>query len=318
MVRISCNKIQYNQKINHNLLQSPKKKVKDKKLKTISVAHSPDADDIFMYYAIKFGWVTPSNAKFENIADDIESLNQATLKGEYDICAISFALYPFVKDDYALLKTAVSFGEGYGPKLIKKKGTILKKNFKVALSGEFTTNALLFKIAYPNARITYLNFLEIEEAVLNGTVDAGVLIHESILTYNQELEVEREIWDIWVELSGADLPLPLGGMCLRRSLPLSDAINYENTLIKAVEVANKNRRVLAPMLIEKGLIRVDAATLDKYLDLYANDNSVKMSDLQYKALDKLYELGYKNGFYENLIKSQDFLIPSEYEELRAR
>jgi 1,4-dihydroxy-6-naphthoate synthase len=318
MVRIHCNKIHYNQKINHNLLQSSKKKVKDKKLKTISVAHSPDADDIFMYYAIKFGWVTPTNAKFENIADDIESLNQATLKGEYDICAISFALYPFVKDDYALLKTAVSFGEGYGPKLIKKKGATLKKNFKVALSGEFTTNALLFKIAYPNARITYLNFLEIEEAVLNGTVDAGVLIHESILTYNQELEVEREMWDIWVKLSGGDLPLPLGGMCLRRSLPLSDAINYENTLIKAVEVANKNRKVLAPMLIEKGLIRVDAKTLDKYLDLYANDNSVKMSDLQYKALDKLYELGYKNGFYENLIKSQDFLIPSEYEELRAR
>lgn len=287
-------------------------------MKTISVAHSPDADDIFMYYAIKFGWVTPTNAKFENIADDIESLNQATLKGEYDICAISFALYPFVKDDYALLKTAVSFGEGYGPKLIKKKGATLKKNFKVALSGEFTTNALLFKIAYPNARITYLNFLEIEEAVLNGTVDAGVLIHESILTYNQELEVEREMWDIWVKLSGGDLPLPLGGMCLRRSLPLSDAINYENTLIKAVEVANKNRKVLAPMLIEKGLIRVDAKTLDKYLDLYANDNSVKMSDLQYKALDKLYELGYKNGFYENFIKSQDFLIPSEYEELRAR
>ena len=287
-------------------------------MKTISVAHSPDADDIFMYYAIKFGWVTPTNAKFENIADDIESLNQATLKGEYDICAISFALYPFVKDDYALLKTAVSFGEGYGPKLIKKKGATLKKNFYVALSGEFTTNALLFKIAYPNARITYLNFLEIEEAVLNGTVDAGVLIHESILTYNQELEVEREMWDIWVKLSGGDLPLPLGGMCLRRSLPLSDAINYENTLIKAVEVANKNRKVLAPMLIEKGLIRVDAKTLDKYLDLYANDNSVKMSDLQYKALDKLYELGYKNGFYENLIKSQDFLIPSEYEELRAR
>ena len=318
MVRIHCNKIHYNQKINHNLLQSPQEKTKEKKLKTISVAHSPDADDIFMYYAIKFGWVTPTNAKFENIADDIESLNQATLKGEYDICAISFALYPFVKDDYALLKTAVSFGEGYGPKLIKKKGATLKKNFKVALSGEFTTNALLFKIAYPNARITYLNFLEIEEAVLNGTVDAGVLIHESILTYNQELEVEREMWDIWVKLSGGDLPLPLGGMCLRRSLPLSDAINYENTLIKAVEVANKNRKVLAPMLIEKGLIRVDAKTLDKYLDLYANDNSVKMSDLQYKALDKLYELGYKNGFYENLIKSQDFLIPSEYEELRAR
>ncbi len=287
-------------------------------MKTISVAHSPDADDIFMYYAIKFGWVTPNDAKFENIALDIETLNQATLKGEFDICAISFALYPFVKDDYALLKTAVSFGEGYGPKLIKKKGTTLKRNFKVALSGEFTTNALLFKIAYPNSRITYMNFLDIEKAVLDGAVDAGVLIHESILTYDNELEVEKEMWDVWVELSGGGLPLPLGGMCLRRSIPLHSAINYENTLIKAVEVANKNRRVLAPMLLEKDLIRVDASTLDKYLDLYANDNSVKMSEIQYKALDKLFELGYKNGFYENLIKSEDFLIPSEYEELRAR
>lgn len=287
-------------------------------MKTISVAHSPDADDIFMYYAIKFGWVTPQDAKFENIADDIETLNQATLKGEYDICAISFALYPFVKEDYALLKTAVSFGEGYGPKLIKKKGTKLKRNFKVALSGEFTTNALLFKIAYPDARITYMNFLDIEKAVLDGEVDAGVLIHESILTFDDALEVEKEMWDIWVELSGGDLPLPLGGMCLRRSIPLNNAIDYENTLIKAVNVANKNRNVLAPMLLEKGLIRVDADTLDNYLDLYANDNSVQLSDIQYKALDKLFELGYKNGFYDSLIKSQDFLIPSEYEELRAK
>ena len=288
-------------------------------MRTISVGHSPDADDIFMYYSIKFGWVSLPKVKFENIALDIETLNQATLKGIYDICAISFALYPFVKDDFALLKTAVSFGEGYGPKLIKKKGTKLKKNFKVALSGEFTTNALLFKIAYPDARISYMNFLDIENAVINGDVDAGVLIHESILTYSSVLEVEREIWDIWVELcEGEELPLPLGGMCLRRSIPLHEAIKYENALIKAVDVANKNRKTLAPMLLEKGLIRVDATTLDKYLDLYANDNSVKMSQIQYKALNKLFELGYKSGHYQNLIKAEDFLIPSEYEELRAR
>jgi len=287
-------------------------------LRKISVAHSPDADDIFMYYAIKFGWVTPKDTIFTNIADDIETLNQATLKGEYDICAISFALYPFVKDDYALLKTAVSFGNGYGPKLIRKKETKLKRNFKVALSGEFTTNALLFRIAYPDARITYMNFLEIEQAVLDGVVDAGVLIHESILTYDDSLEVEKEIWDIWQELAGKELPLPLGGMCLRRSIPLNYAIDYENTLIKAVHVANKNKKVLSEMLLEKGLIRVDAPTLDKYLDLYANDDSIELSEIQYEALDKLYELGYKNGFYENLVKSREFLIPSEYEELRAK
>jgi 1,4-dihydroxy-6-naphthoate synthase len=126
------------------------------------------------------------------------------------------------------------------------------------------------------------------------------------------------MWDVWVELSGGGLPLPLGGMCLRRSLPIHNAINYENTLIKAVDVANKNRRVLAPMLLEKGLIRVDAPTLDTYLDLYANDNSVQLSEVQYQALDKLYELGYKHGYFNSLIKAKDYLIPSEYESLRAQ
>lgn len=282
----------------------------------ILVAHSPDADDIFMYYAIKFGWVTQKDTEFDNLALDIETLNQATLRGEYDICAISFALYPFVKKDFALLKTAVSFGNGYGPKIVKQKGKVLKRNFKVALSGQYTTNALLFKIKYPDARITYMNFLEIEQAVLDGVVDAGVLIHESILTYDEKLEVECELWDIWQELAGKDLPLPLGGMCLRRSIPLNKAIDYENTLIKAVRVANDNKLLLSDMLIERDLIRVDHETLQTYLNLYANDDSIELSELQYTALDKLYSLGFEHGFYDELIKSQNYLIPSEYEELR--
>jgi 1,4-dihydroxy-6-naphthoate synthase len=285
-------------------------------LNKILVAHSPDADDIFMYYAIKFGWVTLKDTEFDNLALDIETLNQATLRGEYDICAISFALYPFVKKDFALLKTAVSFGDGYGPKIVKKKDAVLKRNFKVALSGKYTTNALLFKIKYPNARITYMNFLEIEQAVLDGVVDAGVLIHESILTFDDKLEVEIELWDIWQELAGKDLPLPLGGMCLRRSIPLNKAIDYENTLIKAVKVANDNKLLLSDMLLERDLIRVDHDTLQTYLGLYANDDSIELSPLQHKALDKLYSLGFENGFYDELIKSEDYLIPSEYEELR--
>jgi 1,4-dihydroxy-6-naphthoate synthase len=285
-------------------------------LNNILVAHSPDADDIFMYYAIKLGWVGLDNTKFDNISDDIETLNIATLEGKYDICAISFALYPFVKDDFALLKTAVSFGDGYGPKLVKLKDKKLKRNFKVALSGKYTTNALLFKIKYPDAKITYMNFLDIEQAVLDGTVDAGVLIHESILTYDRNLEVEAELWDIWQELAGTNLPLPLGGMCLRRSIPLNKAIDYEDTLIKAVKVANSNKLLLSKMLIERDLIRVDHDTLQTYLDLYANDESIELSDLQYEALDKLYSLGYEHGFYDEIIKSKEYLIPSEYKDIR--
>ncbi|EAK9940625.1 S-ribosylhomocysteine lyase [Campylobacter lari] len=283
--------------------------------KKISVAHSPDADDIFMYMAIKFGWV--GNAyEYENTALDIQTLNELALENIYDVSAISFALYPLIVSEYALLKTAVSFGEGYGPKLIKKKDKKLKPNFKVALSGAHTTNALIFRIKYPQARIIYKNFLEIEKAVLEDEVDAGVLIHESILEFDSSLCVEAELWDIWQELAKDNLPLPLGGMALRRSLPLNDAIAVEKDLIKAVEVADHNRKILASMLLERNLIRVDAQKLDVYLNLYANKNSINMNDKQYNAIDKLFELGFNHGFYEKLIKSKEYLIPSEYEEFR--
>ncbi len=282
----------------------------------MTVAHSPDADDIFMYYAIKFGWITLHDVTFENLALDIETLNLEALKNTYDITAISFALYPKIRNDYALLRTAVSFGQGYGPKLVKRKETKLKRNFKVALSGTHTTNAMLFKIAYPEARIVYKNFLEIEASVLKGEVDAGVLIHESILEYSDELVVERELWDIWKELCKEELPLPLGGMALRRSIPLHRAILCEKALIQAVDVAHTHQSLLSRMLLERNLVRVDQATLKTYLGLYANEHSIEMNETQYLAIDTLFELGYKHGFYDQCIKAQEYLIPKEYEALR--
>ena len=278
------------------------------------VAHSPDADDIFMYYAIKFGWIS-SKYKLENIAEDIETLNQKALKNIYDITAISFGVYPFIAEEYALLRTAISFGYGYGPKIVKLKGKKLKPNFKVALSGEYTTNALIFKIFYPKARIIYKNFLEIEDAVLNGEVDAGVLIHESILTFNERLEVEKELWDIWVDLAG-EIPLPLGGMAIRRSIPLLRAIELEEILTDAVKVANSHKNLLAKMLIERNLVRVDDKTLDKYLNLYANDKSIELDEEQIEAINSLYKLGYENNLLPKMDDIRKFMIPREYKSLR--
>lgn len=283
--------------------------------KHISLAHSPDADDLFMYMAVKFGWVG-NEFDFESCALDIQTLNEKALANEFAVSAISFALYPLIADEYALLRTAVSFGEGYGPKLVRLKNKPLKRNFKVALSGAHTSNALLFRIAYPQARILYKNFLDIENAVLCGEVDAGVLIHESILEFDEKLCVEAELWDIWRELAKDDLPLPLGGMALRRSMPLTTAIKVEQILTKAVQIADSNKAILSKMLMERGLIRVDEAKLDKYLSLYANKNSVSMSEIQLKAVDRLFELGFKHKFYDKLIKANDYLIPSEYENLR--
>ena len=284
--------------------------------KTIQLAHSPDADDIFMYFAIKFGWVDTKGYTFENIGLDIETLNVEALKGTYDISAISFGMYPLIKEEYALLRTAVSFGEGYGPKLIRRKDKKLKRNFKVALSGKYTTNAMLFRIYYPEARPVYMDFLEIEEAVVSGKVDAGVLIHESILDFDDSLEVEKEVWDIWVELAGEGLPLPLGGMAIRRSLPLNRAIELENILIEGVKVANDKKEELCAKLEAENLVRISAEMLTKYLDMYASDESVSLSLLQLKALDTLYEIGFKHGLWNTPIKTEDYLIPNEYETLR--
>ncbi|WQU45135.1 menaquinone biosynthesis family protein [Helicobacter pylori] len=284
----------------------------------ISVAHSPDADDIFMYYAIKFGWIDCpiKNKTFHDIALDIETLNQEALKNTYDVSAISFGLYPKIANDYALLPTATSFGNGYGPKLVKKKGVKLKKDFRVALSGEHTTNALLFKIYYKHARIAYMNFLNIEKAVLEGKVHAGVLIHESILDFHDGLEVEKELWDVWKELIEMDLPLPLGGMAIRRSIPLYRAILIKKALIKAVEIALKHQNLLSSMLLERSLIRVNKERLQTYLSLYANETSTRLSGIQILAIDKLFELGYQHGFYASLLKTKDCLLTDEYLKYR--
>lgn len=280
----------------------------------ILVAHSPDADDIFMYYAIYFGWAHSPHINFDNIALDIESLNRAALESRYLISAISFGVYPRIAENYALLRTAMSFGEGYGPKLIKKRGKVLKNNFKVALSGEFTTNAMLFRIKYPKARVIYKNFLEIEESVLSGEADAGVLIHESILNFDERLEVEAHIWDIWCDLAGDSLPLPLGGMAISRSIPLLRAIECERILTRGVEIAVKNKRILSKML--KNRVRVDENALETYLNMYANNHSITLSETQILALDKLFEIGHSAGIYGDKIKTEDFLLPSDYEALR--
>ena len=284
----------------------------------IDLAHSPDADDIFMYFAIKFGWVDTKDYEFDNIGLDIETLNVEAIKGTYDVSAISFGMYPLIRDNYALLRTAVSFGEGYGPKLIKRKEKRLKRNFRVALSGKYTTNAMLFRIYYPDARPVYMDFLEIEQAVVSGAVDAGVLIHESILDYDESLEVEKEIWDIWVELAGEGLPLPLGGMAVRRSLPLNRAIDIENILIDGVKVANDRKEELCTKLEKDSLVRISDKMLTKYLDMYASNESVELSPLQLKALDRLYAIGLEHGLWNEVIKTEDYLLPREYEGLRSK
>ncbi len=162
-----------------------------------------------------------------------------------------------------------------------------------------------------------MNFLDIEKAVLDGEVDAGVLIHESILNFDDSLEVEAEIWDIWLDMAKENLPLPLGGMALRRSIPLNRAIEIEDILIEGVKVANEKKEELSKLLIENNLVRIGDKLLDRYLKMYASNDSIELSSQQIKALNKLWKIGYDNKIYDCLIETEDYLIPREYKEIRS-
>ena len=153
---------------------------------------------------------------------------------------------------------------------------------------------------------------------IHGVVDAGVLIHESILTYSDALEVECHIWDLWCDLAKDELPLPLGGMAMRRSIPLHRAIEIENILINAVRVANANKKLLCTMLSDADLVRVKDETLEHYLNLYANNDSICMNESQHQAIDTLYKIGYDHQIYKEIIHSKDYLIPNQYAELRKQ
>ena len=126
--------------------------------------------------------------------------------------------------------------------------------------------------------------------------------------------MEAHLWDIWAEMSRENLPLPLGGMAILRSIPLLRAIECQKLLTDAVRVAVNNKRVLSAML--RGRVRVNESELETYLNMYANGESIAMSEVQMKALDKLFALGFNAGIYGDLIRTEDYLVPSEYEKLR--
>src|SRR5580693_8168980 len=185
----------------------------------LRLAHSPDSDDAFMFYALATGKVRLPGVKFTHILSDIESLNHAALKETYDVTAVSFYGYTFVADKYVLLDCGASFGENYGPIVVSAHP--IKKNElagrKIAVAGELTTSYLALKLFEPNVETVTMPFDKILAAVNAKEVEAGLLIHEGQLLFSEiglHRVVDLGIW--WQESTG--LPLPLGANAIRRSL----------------------------------------------------------------------------------------------------
>src|SRR2546427_10337858 len=185
----------------------------------ITVAHSPDSDDAFMFYGLATNKVRVPGLRFTHALCDIETLNRKAMEGIYDVTAISFHAYPYIQENYALLSSGGSLGEGYGPMIVAVRPYTQSevKRKRIAVPGTLTTAYLLLKLFAPDIETEVVPFDQIIPQVLEGKYEAGLIIHEGQLTYDRSgLYRVIDLGKWWLQTTG--LPLPLGGNAIRRSL----------------------------------------------------------------------------------------------------
>jgi 5,8-dihydroxy-2-naphthoate synthase len=266
-----------------------------KNVREISVAHSPDSDDAFMFYGLATNKIRVPGVKFTHTLCDIETLNRKALDGFYDITAISFHAYPYVQDKYALMPSGGSVGEGYGPMIVASRniprGEI--KRCTIAVPGTMTTAYLVLKLFAPDVVTEVVPFDEIIPQVLQGKYEAGLIIHEGQLTYHRSgLHRILDMGKWWREQTG--LPLPLGGNAIRRDLgpklitsgcvALRDSIQYAlDNREEALQYATQFARDLDPQMA------------DKFVGMYVNERTLDYGEDGRAAIVKLLEMGHVAG-----------------------
>lgn len=265
--------------------------------KTIRIAHSPDSDDAFMFYAMKFGKVGADRYDFVVERRDIEELNQAARRGEYDITAISFHAYAHVADKYALLASGSSMAEKtWGPVVVARSPIYESawREITTAIPGEWTTSALLLKILRPEARTFAVPFEKIISRVVEGEVDAGLLIHEGQMEFARHgLVSVLRLLDGWKNIltargASVEWPLPLGGNAIRKDLGPAVMHDLAQVMRKSVEWAfahHEEARDYARQF-KRGM---SASEADTYLSWYANARTRDMGDDGRQALQLLYQ-----------------------------
>lgn len=237
---------------------------------TLRLAHSPDSDDAFMFYALATGKVRVPGVKFDHVLCDIETLNQAAHKETYDITAVSFYGYAFIADKYVLLDCGASFGEGYGPIVVSsrpiKKGDLAGK--KIAIPGLRTTSYLALKLFEPNVETVTVPFDQILDAVQSKEVDAGLVIHEGQLLFSQiGLNRVVDLGQWWQETTG--LPLPLGANAIRRSLGPEIGRQVTRVIRESVSYALHHREEALEYAMQFAR-DMDPALADQFVGMYVN------------------------------------------------
>ncbi|GAC1414771.1 MAG: ABC transporter substrate-binding protein [Acidobacteriaceae bacterium] len=272
-------------------------------LHEISIAHSPDSDDAFMFYGLATNKVRVPGYKFTHTLTDIETLNQRAInEAFYDVTAISFHAYPYLQDNYTLMACGGSVGDGYGPMIVAPRRVTPEdvKKMRIAVPGTMTTAYLALKLFAPEVETGTVPFDKIIPAVVSGEYEAGLIIHEGQLTYAKDgLTKVIDLGQWWREETG--LPLPLGGNAIKRSLGAEVMKTTTDALRDSIQHAltHRDEALSYAMQFARDL---DTSLANRFVGMYVNERTLNYGDDGREAIRKLLEMGHERGIIPHAAK----------------
>jgi len=270
--------------------------------RTITVAHSPDSDDAFMFYGLATNKLETDGLKFEHTLKDIQSLNEDAKNSVFDVTAISFHAYAYISDKYAMLPHGASIGDKYGPILVAKEHYKADDipNLKIAVPGELTSAFLALRLYNQKFEYTVVPFDKIIDAVQKGKADAGLLIHEGQLFYKQlGLNKVLDLGEWWFEKTG--LPLPMGGNAIRRDLGEDLMRKVSKHLHKSIKYSLDNREDALAYAMQFARDMPPELT-DRFVAMWVNDLTLDYGDRGREAVRRLLDEGFEKGIIPNKVE----------------
>ena len=263
----------------------------------ITIAHSPDSDDAFMFYGLATNKVRVPGLRFTHTLTDIETLNRKARDGEgfYDVTAISFHAYPYIQEKYALLSNGGSVGDGYGPMIVAKRAFSQSeiKNKRIAVPGKMTTAYLVLNLFAPGIETEVVPFDQIIPQVIADNFEAGLIIHEGQLTYEKSgLHRVVDLGKWWQKVTG--LPLPLGGNVIRRSLGPELMASVSAALKESIQYALDHREQALEYAMQFAR-DLDARLADRFVGMYVNERTLDYGPDGKEAVRRLLDMGHKAG-----------------------
>ena len=266
---------------------------------TITVAHSPDSDDAFMFYGLATNKLDTGNLSFTHVLKDIQTLNEEAFRGTYDVSAISFHAYAYIADKYVLLPHGASIGDNYGPVLVSRELTRAEdiSRLKIAVPGILTSAFLALRIFTPDFQYEVVPFDKIIEAVQGGRCDAGLLIHEGQLFYESiGLHKILDLGEWWHEKTG--LPLPMGGNAIRRDLGPEIIHQVSECLRESIRYSLANREDALEYAMQFAR-DMDPDIADRFVAMWVNDLTLDYTERGREAVRRILSEGFERGIIPN-------------------